>query len=153
MIHLMWWWQLFMRYFGFSSFFICLENELQWLERAFDPDFVMSEEKLLLGPVSSTAIGPKYCLGHDFFLDRILLGRARNSTSLLFWAGPHNSPLKLRFLISLRGEKQGFDVSERVEVRRLWSARAGNYSGCATIYEARPFTPGGFMSPSSNGEA
>ena len=51
--------------------FICLEDELQWLERAFDQDFVMSEEELLLGHVSSTAIGPKYCLGHDFFSDRI----------------------------------------------------------------------------------
>ena len=31
--------------------------------------------------------------------------------------------------------------------------RAGSHFGRATIYEARPFTPGGFMSPSSNGEA
>ena len=113
----------------------------------------MSEEELLLGHVSFNAIGSKYCLGHDFFSDRILLGRARSSTSLLFWAGPHNSPSKLRFLISFRGEKRSFDVSERVEIRRLWSVRTGSYFGRVTIYETRPFTPGGFMSPSSNGEA
>ena len=40
-------------------FFICLEDELQWLGRALDPDFVMSEEELLLGQVSFTAIGLK----------------------------------------------------------------------------------------------
>ena len=57
--HLMWWWQLSMRYFEFYSFFICLEDELQWLGRAFDPDFVMSEEELLLGQVSFTATGLK----------------------------------------------------------------------------------------------
>ena len=73
-------------------FFIYLEDELQWLGRAFDLVFVMSEEELLFGHVSFTAIGFKYCLGYDFFLDRILLGRARSSISLLFWAGPHNSP-------------------------------------------------------------
>ena len=55
--HLMWWWQLSMRYFGFYSFFICLEDELQWLGRAFHLDFIMSEEELLLGQVSFTAIG------------------------------------------------------------------------------------------------
>ena len=38
-------------------FFICLEDELQWLGRVLDPDFVMSEEELLLGQVSFTAIG------------------------------------------------------------------------------------------------
>ena len=46
---------------------------------------------------------PYTCLGHDFFSDRILLGQAHSSTSLLFWARPHNSPSKLRFLISFRG--------------------------------------------------
>ena len=57
--HLMWWWQLSMRYFWVLFFFICVEDELQWLGRALDPDFVMSEEELLLGQVSSTAIGLK----------------------------------------------------------------------------------------------
>ena len=58
--HLMWWWQLSTRYFGFYSFFfICLEDELQWLGRALDSDFVMSEEELLFGQVSFTAIGLK----------------------------------------------------------------------------------------------
>ena len=40
-------------------FFICLEDELQWLGQALDPDFVMSEEELLLGQVSFTATGFK----------------------------------------------------------------------------------------------
>ena len=144
---------VFHEIFWVLFFFICLEDELQWLGRAFDPDFVMSEEELLLGHVSFTAIRLKYCVGYDFSSDRMLLGQACSSISLLFWAGPHNSPSKLRFLISFRGEKRGFDVNERMEVRRLWSARAGNYFGRATIYEARPFTLGGFMSPSSNSEA
>ena len=38
-------------------FFICLEDELQWLGRAFGLDFVVSEEVLLLGQVSFTAVG------------------------------------------------------------------------------------------------
>ena len=40
-------------------FFIYLEDELQWLGQALDPDFIMSEEELLLGQVSFTAIGFK----------------------------------------------------------------------------------------------
>ena len=55
--HLMWWWQLSTRYFGVLFFFICVEGELQWLGRALGPDFVMSEEVLLLGQVSFTAVG------------------------------------------------------------------------------------------------
>ena len=38
-------------------FFICLEDELQWLGRAFGLDFGVSEEVLLLGQVSFTAVG------------------------------------------------------------------------------------------------
>ena len=55
--HLMWWQQLSTRYFGFYSFFIYSEDELQWLRRALDLDFVMSEEVLLLGQVYFTAVG------------------------------------------------------------------------------------------------
>ena len=52
---------VFHEIFRVLFFFICLEDELQWLGRALDPDFVMSEEELLLGHVSFTAIGFKYC--------------------------------------------------------------------------------------------
>lgn len=38
-------------------FFICLEDELQWLGRALGLYFVVSEEVLLLGQVSFTAVG------------------------------------------------------------------------------------------------
>ena len=55
--HLMWWQQLSRRYFGVLFFFIYSEDELQWLRRAFDLDFVMSEEMLLLGKVYFTTIG------------------------------------------------------------------------------------------------
>ena len=55
--HLMWWWQLSARYFEFYSFFICLAGELRWLGQALGSCFVMSEETLLLGQVSFTAVG------------------------------------------------------------------------------------------------
>ena len=38
--------------FQVPFFFMCLEDELQWLGPAFDPDFAMSEEELLLGHAS-----------------------------------------------------------------------------------------------------
>ena len=47
----------FQEIFWVLFFFICLEDELQWLGRALGSDFVMSEEELLLGQVSFTAIG------------------------------------------------------------------------------------------------
>ena len=120
--------------------------------RALDPNFVMSEEELLLGQVSLPQLG----LNNVWAMTSPRTGSSRTGRSLLsplFWAGLHNSPLKLRFLSLSEEKKRGFDVSERMEVRRAWGARAGSYFGRATIYEARPFTPGGFMSPSSNGEA
>ena len=55
--HLMWWWQLSMRYCWVLFIFICLEDKLQWLGRALRPNFVMFEEELLLGQVYFTAIG------------------------------------------------------------------------------------------------
>ena len=69
-----------------------------------------------------------------------------------FWAGPHNSPSKLRFL-SPSEEKNEVLMLVRMGVRRGWGARADSHFGRATIYEARPFTSGGFVSPSSNGVA
>ena len=47
----------FYEIFWVLFFFIYLEDEMQWLGRALGPDFVMSEEVLLLGQVSFTAVG------------------------------------------------------------------------------------------------
>ena len=38
-------------------FFIYSEDELQWLGRAFDLDFLVSKEAFLLGQVYFTAVG------------------------------------------------------------------------------------------------
>ena len=43
--------------FQVPFFFMCLEDELQWLGPAFDPDFAMSEEELLLGHVFFAPLG------------------------------------------------------------------------------------------------
>ena len=99
--------------FQVPFFFTCLEDGLQWLGRTFGPNFATSEEELLLGHVFFASVGlNKDCLGHDVFSDGLVLGRAQGPASLLFWVGPHNSPSKLRFLISFRGEKRGFDITK-----------------------------------------
>ena len=99
--------------FQVPLFFTYLEDGLQWLGRTFDPDFTMSEEELLLRHVFFAPVGlNKDFLGHDVSSDGLVLGRAQGPTSLLFWASPHNSPSKLRFLISFRGEKRGFDITK-----------------------------------------
>ena len=73
----------------------------------------MSEEELLLGHVLFAPVGlNKDFLDHDASLDGQVLGWAQGPANLLFWAGPHNNPLKLRFLISFRGEKRGFDFTK-----------------------------------------
>ena len=79
-------------------FFTCLEDGLQWLGRTFDLDFTMSEKELLIGHIFFAPVGlNKDCLGHDVSSDGLVLERAQGPASLLFWAGPHNSPSKLRF--------------------------------------------------------
>ena len=103
----------FAEIFQVSFLFTYLEDGLQWLGRIFDPDFTMSEEELLLGHVLFALVGlNKDFLGHDVCSDGLVLGRAQGPANLLFWAGPHNSPSKLRFLISFRGEKRGFDFTK-----------------------------------------
>ena len=47
----------FYEIFWVLFFFIYLEDEMQWLGRALGPDFVMSEEVLLLGQVSCATVG------------------------------------------------------------------------------------------------
>ena len=91
-------------------------------------------------------------LGHIGSSDR-LRPRTGLGPSLLFWAGPHNNPSKLQFLISFRGEKRGFDITNDEINYLLIHMCGGSYFWHATIYEARLFTLGGFMSPLSNGKA
>ena len=67
----------FYEIFQVPFFFTCLEDGLQWLGRTFDPDFAMSEEELLLRHVLFAPVGlNKDCLGHDFSLEELVLGRA-----------------------------------------------------------------------------
>lgn len=69
--------------FQVPFFFTCLEDVLQWLRRTFDPDFAMSEEKLLLEHVFFASVGlNKDCLGHDVSSDGLVLGRAQGPISL-----------------------------------------------------------------------
>ena len=91
-MHLMWWWQPFMRYFRFpSSLRVWRMNCNSW-GRTFDPDFAMFKEELLLGHVLFAPVGlNEDCLGHDVSSDELVLGRAEGPTSLLFWAGPYTN--------------------------------------------------------------
>ena len=67
----------FAEIFRVSFLFTYLEDGLQWLGRTFDPDFAMSEEKLLLGHVLFAPVGlNKDCLGHDVSSDGLVLRRA-----------------------------------------------------------------------------
>ena len=101
----------FAEIFWVSFLFAYSGDGLQWLGRTFNPNFAMSEEELLLGHVFFAPMGlNKDCLSHDVSSDGLVLGRDQGPASLLFWAGPHNSPSKLRFLISFQGEKRGFDI-------------------------------------------
>ena len=60
----------FAEIFQVSSLFTYLEDGLQWLGHAFDLDFSVSKEKLLLGHVLFAPVGlNKYCLGHDVSSD------------------------------------------------------------------------------------
>ena len=86
---------------------------LQWLGHTFDPDFAMFEEELLLEHVLFAPVGlNKDCLDHDVSSDGLVLRRAQGPANLLLWAGPNNNPSKLRFFISFRGEKRGFDITK-----------------------------------------
>ena len=76
-MHLMWWWQPLLRYFGFPSFFTYLGDGLQWLGRTFDLDFEVSEEELLIGHVLFAPVGlNKDCLSHDVSSEELVLGQA-----------------------------------------------------------------------------
>ena len=88
-------------------FFICLEDELKWLGRALNPDFVMSDEELLLGQVSPTAIGLKYCLGYDFSSDRIFSNGPVVYLAHYFGLGPIRAPQNFGFYLLPR-RKTGF---------------------------------------------
>ena len=86
--------------------FICWKDELNWLGRVPHLGFVMFEEKLLLGQVSLPLLG----LSNASYVVSLRTGRSSDGLEFgiahYFWAGPHNSPSKLRFL-SPSEEKSG----------------------------------------------
>ena len=85
--------------------------------------FVVSEDELLLGQVSVTSLGLSSA-SHVVFLQT---GRSsdgpESGIAHHIWAGPHNSPSKLRFLSPSEGKRRGFDVSGSMEVGRVVEAR------------------------------
>ena len=91
--------------------------------RVFRLGFVVSEEELLLGQVSLASLGLSSA-SHVVFLQ---IGRSsdrpESGIAHHIWAGPHNSPSKLRFLSPSEEKKRGFDVSGRREVGRVVEAR------------------------------
>ena len=80
------------------SFSLCVWSEgySNW-DASLITDFGVSEEELILGRVFFAQLAWAGITGRDVSSDRIVLGRAQGPASLLFWAGPHNSPSKLRF--------------------------------------------------------
>ena len=71
---------------------------MEWLGRVPRLGFVVSEEKLLLGQVSLALSG----LSNASYVVSLWTGRSSDGPEFgiahYFWAGPHNSPSKLRFL-------------------------------------------------------
>ena len=86
--------------------FISREDELNGLGMALGLGFVMSEEELLLGQVSWASLG----LSNASCVASPRKGRSSDGPGFgvahYLWAGPHNSPSKLRFL-SPSEEKSG----------------------------------------------
>ena len=80
------------------SFFLCVWSEgySSW-DASLILDFGVSEEELLLGRVFFAQLAWARIMGCDVSSEVIVLGRAQGPANLLFWAGPHNSPSKLRF--------------------------------------------------------
>ena len=109
-VHLMWWWQSLLGYFGFPFFLRAWREDysswdapLTWISER--PRRNYSSDVFSLLHWAWVRI-----LGHDVSSERLVLGRAQGPANLLFWAGSHNCPSKLRFLISFWGEKRGFDI-------------------------------------------
>ena len=73
-------------------------------EQSFSSGFMMSEDELLLGRVSLELLG----LGNAAYeaLPRIVSSSDGPEFGIAhhFWAGPHNSPSKLRFLPPSEGK-------------------------------------------------
>ena len=80
------------------SFFLCVWSEgySNW-DALLILDFGMSKEELLLGRVFFAQLAWAGIYGPRVSSDRIVLRRAQGPANLLFWAGLHNSPSKLRF--------------------------------------------------------
>ena len=68
----------FAEIFQVSFIFTYLEDGLQWFGCTFDPDFAVSEEKLLLEHVPFAPMGLyEDFLGHDVSSDGLVLGRPK----------------------------------------------------------------------------
>ena len=91
--------------------------------RVFRLGFVVFEEELLLGKVSLASSG----LSSASYVVFLQTGRSsdgpESGMAHHIWAGPHNSPSKLRFLSPSEGKRRGFDVSGRMEVGRVIEVR------------------------------
>ena len=55
-VHLMWWWQLFLRYFCVFFLFMCLGDVLQWFEYTSAPDFQCPRRSSSLEPLSLSPV-------------------------------------------------------------------------------------------------
>ena len=96
-MHLIWWWQPLLGYFG-SPFFLrawrgdysSWDAPLTWILERPRRNYSSNVFSLLQWAWASI-------LGRDVFSDRMVLGPAQGPANLLFWASPHNSPSKLRF--------------------------------------------------------
>ena len=109
-VHLMWWWQPLLGYFGFPFFLRAWREDYSSWDASLTWILKLPRRNYSSNVFSLLQWAWIRILGHDVSLDRLVLGRAQGPANLLFWASPHNSPSKLRFLISFRGEKWGFDI-------------------------------------------
>ena len=90
MVHLMWWWQPLLRYFGFSFFLRAWKGDYS----SWDASLIRILEHPRRNDSWDVFSLPLWAwigiLGHDVSSDRRVLGWAQGPASLLFWVGPHN---------------------------------------------------------------
>ena len=123
-VHVMRWQQLFLRSFGlshlpFKSIGHVLLSWASWKVplavgmRIWDM-LAMSERIFILGhPLCASYLwGPMLGLYYVLAIssDSLLSSNKPMAQHIILGPYPHNSPLKLRFLLTIRGEKAGFDL-------------------------------------------
>ena len=98
-VHLMWWWQPLLGYFG-SPFFLRVWSEgysswdasLTWTLERSRRNYSSDVFPLLQWAWARI-------MGHDVSSDRMVLGRAQGPANLLFWAGPHSSIFWIVYIV------------------------------------------------------